>query len=55
MKKHAPNGDKDFTKLGGVSELARDIPLSERGVEEVLEARNSLAEQVYIVKACIDT
>ncbi len=46
IQKHRQDGERDFTKLDRLSELARDTPLSERGVEEVVEARNQLAEQV---------
>ena len=36
----------DFTKLSRLSEMVKDTPLNERGMEEALEARNNLAEQV---------
>ena len=40
------NGTKDFTKLKRRSELVKDMPLTEKALEDVLEARNDLAEQV---------
>lgn len=39
---------KDFTKLGRLSELARDAPVSRERIEEALEARYNLAEQVCV-------
>ncbi|XP_064390817.1 ribosome-releasing factor 2, mitochondrial-like isoform X2 [Halichondria panicea] len=46
IPKDNENRTGDFTKLSRLSELVKDTPLNERGMEEALEARNNLAEQV---------
>ena len=53
----APNPElehKDFSKLGRLSELSRDAPVSRERIEEALEARYNLAEQVCVcVCGCV--